>query len=45
MQGFIMPKKSLAEGKESLLTEKWICPIHAEPVQNYLNLYSLEIMR
>ena len=22
-----------AEGRESLLTAKWICPIHAEPVQ------------
>ena len=26
-------KKPLAEGKESLLTVKWFCPIHAEPVQ------------
>jgi len=26
-------KNLLAEGKESLLTTKWICPIHAEPVQ------------
>ena len=23
----------LAEGKESLLTKKWFCPIYAEPVQ------------
>jgi len=23
----------LAKGKKSLLTTKWICPIHAEPVQ------------
>ena len=29
-------KKPLAEGEESLLTAKWICPIHAEPVQKYL---------
>ena len=27
----------LAEGKESLLTKKWICPIHAEPVQNEIH--------
>ena len=25
-----------AEGKKSLLTVKWICPIHAEPVQTQL---------
>ena len=24
-----------AEGRKSLLTVKWICPIHAEPVQFY----------
>ena len=24
-----------AEDKKSLLTKKWICPIHAEPVQQY----------
>jgi len=24
-----------AEGRKSLLTVKWICPIHAEPVQSY----------
>ncbi len=31
----IAPPKAgsmLAEGKESLLTKKWICPIHAEPI-------------
>ena len=26
----------LAEGKKSLLTAKWICPIHAEPVQFFV---------
>jgi len=29
-------KNTLAEGKKSLLTPKWICPIHAEPVQYVL---------
>lgn len=31
-------KKPLAEGKESLLTVKRICPIHAEPVQMELTV-------
>ena len=26
-------KNLLAEGKKSLLTVKWFCPIHAEPIQ------------
>jgi len=32
----IAPPKAatlFAEGKKSLLTKKWICPIHAEPIQ------------
>ena len=34
IQSFVMPKKNLlAKGKESLLIMKWICPIHAEPIQ------------
>ena len=24
-----------AEGKKSLLTKKWVCPFHAEPVRDY----------
>ena len=39
-------KKSPAEGgflitekRKSLLTKKWICPIHAEPVQRDLPIY------
>jgi len=33
IQSFVMPKENLgAEGNESLLTKKWICPIHAEPI-------------
>ncbi|MBN1803891.1 MAG: hypothetical protein JW837_01450, partial [Sedimentisphaerales bacterium] len=28
------PKNMLVKGKKSLLTVKWICPIHAEPIQN-----------
>ncbi len=35
IQSFVMPKKNLlAEGKESLLTAKWICPIHACFLEN-----------
>jgi len=33
----IVPPKAgsvSVEGRKSLLTVKWICPIHAEPVQN-----------
>ncbi|MBN1806228.1 MAG: hypothetical protein JW837_13350, partial [Sedimentisphaerales bacterium] len=26
------PKNMLVKGKKSLLTVKWICPIHAEPI-------------
>ncbi|MCK4998744.1 MAG: hypothetical protein KAS23_04385, partial [Anaerohalosphaera sp.] len=29
-----------AKSRKSLLTTKWICPIHAEPVQNYERRYS-----
>ncbi len=32
-RALLYPKHIIAEGKKSLLTPKWICPIHAEPVQ------------
>jgi hypothetical protein len=31
-RAFLCLKKPLAEGRYCLLTVKWICPIHAEPL-------------
>ena len=39
IQSFVMPKENLdAEGNESLLTKKRICPIHAEPIHGTSDL-------